>query len=86
MPWSRIKSPKNGFQAGSRDHLLPSSRVKAWLAFLRIFVEVEFQVLGNKSFYKMWCLIIVQTSQGGHGAARQADQQVLFGYLLKNVS
>ena len=39
VPWSRIKSPKNGFQAGSRDHLLPSSRV------LRIFVEVEIQVL-----------------------------------------
>ena len=42
VPWSSLKSLKNGFQAGGRDLLLAQSGVKAWLAFLRIFVEVSF--------------------------------------------
>ena len=39
VSWNSMKSLKNRFQAGSRDLLLPSSGVKAWLAFLRIEVE-----------------------------------------------
>ena len=40
VPWSSLKGLKNGFQAGARNLLLPQSGIKAWLSFLRIFVEV----------------------------------------------
>ena len=33
VSWNSMKSLKNRFQAGSRDLLLPSSGVKAWLVF-----------------------------------------------------
>ena len=44
VPWKRLAALKNGFQAGDRTLLLPSSGVKAWLSFLRIFIEVSFQI------------------------------------------
>ena len=44
VPWKRLAALKNGFQAGGRTLLLPSSGVKAWLSFLRIFIEVSFQI------------------------------------------
>ena len=44
VPWKRLAALKNGFQAGDKTLLLPSSGVKAWLSFLRIFIEVSFQI------------------------------------------
>ena len=43
VPWSRMAQLRNGFKAGGRTLLLASSGVKAWLSFLRIFIEVGFQ-------------------------------------------